>query len=156
ATIPDSSTPPFNAEHTPRHAAGLPAGAGVTAPSASAAHEAAGPASSPDPADFPGSYRPRIGRIPILDLRPQLADHLFPAKSYEGDVVPFSAVAFREGHDRIGVELIIASPAGQTRRIRMHPGAPGTDRWETTLQPAEAGLHTWHVEAWADDIATWR
>ncbi|KAB1647928.1 alpha-1,4-glucan--maltose-1-phosphate maltosyltransferase [Pseudoclavibacter endophyticus] len=92
----------------------------------------------------------------MLDLRPQLADNLFPAKSYEGDVVPFSAVAFREGHDRIGVELVIASPSGRTRRVRMQPGAPGTDRWETTVQPAEAGLHTWHVEAWGDDVATWR
>ncbi|MDO5051819.1 MAG: alpha-1,4-glucan--maltose-1-phosphate maltosyltransferase [Pseudoclavibacter sp.] len=92
----------------------------------------------------------------MLDLRPQLPDDAFPAKSRVGEVVPFSCTAFREGHDRIGVDLVIRSPGGDRRRFRMHEGAPGTDRWHALAQLHETGLHEWHVEAWGDDVASWR
>ena len=83
------------------------------------------------PETFPGSgYTPVVGRIPIFKLRPQIEDELWPTKAVEGDVIPFSCVSFREGHDLIGVELVINTPDGETARHRMHPGAPGTDSWE--------------------------
>lgn len=106
---------------------------------------------------FPGSgYTPVFGRIPILELQPQLIDDLFPTKGYQGEVIPFSAVAFREGHDSIAVELVVDTPAGTRLRQRLEPGPPGTDRWVGELQVTEQGLHRWHVEAWSDEYATWR
>ena len=162
ATTPDASAFPPVPQPEPAGTLAAPAG---TADTTDAPADATGvpPASAlPEPAavepgtPFPGTYTPRIGRIPILDLQPQLVDDLFPTKGYEGDVIPFSAVAFREGHDRIGVELVIEAPSGRTHRVRMAPGAPGTDRWVTTFQVTERGRHTWHVEAWGDDVATWR
>src|SRR5699024_2528347 len=95
---------------------------------------------------FPGSgYEPVYGRIPIMRLRPQIADNLFPSKAFAGEVVPFSCVSFREGHDRIGVELVLRSPAGDTRRKRMLPGRPGLDEWLTTAQLDQEGVWQWHV-----------
>ena len=106
---------------------------------------------------FPGSgYAPVYGRIPIMDLRPQIADQLFPTKAYVGEVVPFSCVAFREGHDKIAVDLVLSSPERIAQRIRMKPGRPGLDEWRATAQLAIDGEWTWHVEAFGDDFATWR
>ena len=85
------------------------------APAAKPASAAAVATALPPTGDaFPGSgYVPVIGRIPILDLQPQLVDNLFPTKGYVGDVVPFSCVAFREGHDIIGVELVLTEPGAE-------------------------------------------
>lgn len=96
-----------------------------------------------------------MGRIPILEPRPQITDNLFPAKAYQGEVVPFSCVAFREGHDVIGTQLVLTDPHGESRRIRMHAGRPGLDEWVTTVQVQETGDHHWYVEAFGDDYATW-
>ena len=123
---------------------------GAAAPAAEAA--------APQRADgFPGSgYTPVYGRIPIMELRPQLPDRLFPTKAYAGEVVPFSCVAFREGHDKIGVELVLTGPEGLARRIRMRPGRPGHDEWLAVAQLHDEGVWTWHTEAFGDDFATWR
>src|SRR5690606_17313884 len=42
------------------------------------------------------------------------------------------------------------------QRVRMQPGAPGTDRWHATVTPDRPGAWTLHVEGWGDPIATWR
>ncbi|ERG63429.1 hypothetical protein L332_03055 [Agrococcus pavilionensis RW1] len=95
------------------------------------------------------------GRIPVLDLYPQQPGNTFPAKAVEGDVIPFRAVAFREGHDRIGVTLVLRSPSGRERRVPMEPLGDGFDRWQALAQVDERGTWRWHVEAWADEWATW-
>jgi starch synthase (maltosyl-transferring) len=38
----------------------------------------------------------------------------------------------------------------------MVAGAPGTDRWHSTVTPTEPGLWSFLVEAWSDPFATWR
>src|SRR3954452_12115645 len=73
-------------------------------------------------------YEPKLGRIPIRALAPQQPGNLWPAKAYRGEVVPFEATVFREGHDLLGVSLVITSPGGSTVTHRMLPMAPGTDR----------------------------
>ncbi|MGM1030587.1 MAG: alpha-1,4-glucan--maltose-1-phosphate maltosyltransferase [Actinomycetota bacterium] len=95
------------------------------------------------------------GRIPVLDLAPQQPGNRFPAKAVVGDVVPFQAVAFREGHDRIGVTLVLRSPSGVEHREPMEPLLDGFDSHRALAQVDEQGMWTWHVEAWADEWATW-
>ena len=97
----------------------------------------------------------RAGRIPVFDLSPQLADDLWPAKAFAGEVVPFAATAFREGHDRIGVELLLTSPSGVTETRRMVAGPTGTDRWLTSARLDEVGGYRWRVRAFADDYLSW-
>jgi len=97
-----------------------------------------------------------IGRIPVLDLSPQLNDNLWPARAFVGEVVPFAATAFREGHDLIGVSLVLTAPDGTSSAHPMALGAPGTDRWEVRVPVTSQGTWTYRVRAYADDFATWQ
>jgi starch synthase (maltosyl-transferring) len=100
-------------------------------------------------------FEPRIGRIPIRHLTPSLPDNLWPSKAFSGEVVPFGATVFREGHDQLGVDLLLVDPDHHQSEYRMRPGAPGLDRWLAEAQLDKTG--TWHfrVQAWSDDWATW-
>ncbi len=91
----------------------------------------------------------------MLDLSPQLADNLWPVRAFMGEVVPFAATAFREGHDLIGVTLLLSAPDGTFRSHPMALTAPGTDRWGTQAQLDQQGTWEYRVGAYADDWATW-
>ena len=117
--------------------------------SSAAATEAA--PSAPEP----GPYEPLLGRIPILELSPQVDEGLWAATAFSGEVIPFRATAFREGHDKIGVDLILLDPAGQQTEHHMHPLTAGTDRWEAEVQLDQTGLWRYRVQAYADEYATW-
>jgi starch synthase (maltosyl-transferring) len=101
------------------------------------------------------TWQPVLGRIPILDLSPQQPDDLWPAKAFDGEVLPFSATVFREGHDRLGAEVVIEDPAGTTTRRRMALIEPGVDRWTALHRIEGTGVWTWYVRAWSDDWASW-
>ena len=100
-------------------------------------------------------YEPKLGRIPIRGLSPQQPDGLWPAKAYRGEVVPFEANVFREGHDLIGVRLVLVDPEGRRTTYRMRGTVPGTDRWRAEAQVPIAGEWQWFVRAFNDDWATW-
>ncbi|HSP52709.1 MAG TPA: maltotransferase domain-containing protein [Cryobacterium sp.] len=93
--------------------------------------------------------------MPILDLSPQLNDNLWPAKAFVGEAVPFAATAFREGHDLIGVMLLLTAPDGTESQHPMSLKAPGTDRFETLVTLGAQGRWQYRVRAYADDWATW-
>ncbi|WP_407929754.1 alpha-1,4-glucan--maltose-1-phosphate maltosyltransferase [Leifsonia xyli] len=101
-------------------------------------------------------YEPLLPRIPILGLRPQVDEGHWAATAFSGEVVPFSATAFREGQDRIGVDLLLLDPGGEQTEHRMHAVAPGTDRWEAEVPLRQEGLWHYCVQAYADEYATWR
>ena len=96
-----------------------------------------------------------FGRIPIERVSPAVDGGSFAAKAFAGEVIPFSAVIFREGHDSLGAEVLLTSPTGKTTIHRMHPGAPGSDEWKTRIQLNELGTHTFLVRAFGDDFDTW-
>lgn len=96
------------------------------------------------------------GRIPVTRLTPAVPDPRWHPKAFEGEVVPFRATVFREGHDRVGAMLVINGPSGVEQRHRMAPLAPGTDRWEALVRLDETGEWRWHVTGFDDEIATWR
>jgi starch synthase (maltosyl-transferring) len=96
-----------------------------------------------------------FGRIPIERVSPAVDGGSFAAKAFAGEVIPFSAVVFREGHDSLGAEVLLTSPTGKTTIHRMHPGAPGSDEWKTRIQLNELGAHTFLVRAFGDDFDTW-
>lgn len=100
-------------------------------------------------------YEPKIGRIPIRDLSPRQPEDLWPAKAFAGEVVPFEATVFREGHDLIGVDLILTDPSGASTVHRLHPIGEGIDRWRTEAVLAVKGNYSWLISAWNDDWATW-
>ncbi len=112
-------------------------------------------ASRAEPAVANGGPALRIGRIPIRHLAPQQPDRLWPAKAYVGEVVPFEATVFKEGHDEIGVRLLLTSPSGATTTHVMSATAPGTDRWAVAALVDEEGTWRWRVRAFRDDWSSW-
>ncbi len=69
--------------------------------------------------------------------------------------MPFRVVAFREGHDRIGVHVRLTSPMGVESLHRMTALADGTDRWQADIALDAQGTWQYCFEAFADDFATW-
>lgn len=103
-----------------------------------------------------GSVAAVIGRIPILDVEPAVECGRRPAKAVTGEIFQVSATVFREGHGIIGVGAVLRDPERNTSPVRaMRLLAPGTDRYGTDVAMTREGLWRFHVEAWADPIASW-
>ncbi len=98
-----------------------------------------------------------IGRIPILDVAPAVDCGRRPAKAVTGESFQVSATVFREGHGVIGAGVVLRDPAGgRGPLIPMTELAPGTDRYGADVTVGETtGMWRFHVEAWADPIASW-
>ena len=95
-----------------------------------------------------GRTHPRHGREPVVDRGRQ------PAKATVGEPFPVSATVFREGHDKLGAEVVLTGPDG----VRRRPGPrwPSTtarpDRYEAWVTPDAEGAWTFEVQAWSDPI----
>ena len=96
-----------------------------------------------------------IGRLPILGVKPSVESGRWPAKAFQGEVIPFSANVFREGHDALGVELLLTAPNGKQQTHRLSPGALGSDLWHTKVQLDEQGIWRFQIRAFADEYETW-
>ncbi len=96
-----------------------------------------------------------LGRIPISSLKPEVDGGLFPAKAYLGEVIPFGATVFREGHDKVGADLIVSSPTGKIISKRLVETFPGSDFFEARLLINEVGTWRYEVLAYGDDFASW-
>ncbi|WJY40764.1 alpha-1,4-glucan--maltose-1-phosphate maltosyltransferase [Streptomyces sp. P9-2B-2] len=98
-----------------------------------------------------------IGRIPVLDIRPQIDCGRRPAKAVVGETFEVSATIFREGHDAVAANVVLRNPAGRCGPwTPMQERAPGSDRWSAEVTPGIEGRWTFTVEAWSDPVATWR
>ena len=97
-----------------------------------------------------------IGRIPILDVQPVLADGR-PAKAVPGEIFEVSATVFREGHESLAAAAVLYQPDGQRQPlVPMAEVAPGTDRHAAEVTADCVGQWRFAVEAWGDPIAHWR
>ena len=104
-----------------------------------------------------GSVTSVIGRIPILDLEPAVDCGARPVKAVAGETFAVSATVFREGHGLIGVAAVLRDPErNRGPLVRMRELAPGTDRYGADVTVTAEGLWRYHVEAWADPIASWQ
>ena len=63
-----------------------------------------------------------VGRIPVMDVMPLVDLGRLPAKATAGEPLPVSATVFREGHDKLGAEVVLVAPDGTPRPpVRMTP-----------------------------------
>ncbi|WP_183100249.1 maltotransferase domain-containing protein, partial [Nocardioides pelophilus] len=63
-----------------------------------------------------------VGRIPVIDVHPLVDNGRLPAKATVGEPFPVSATVFREGHDRLGAEVVLVDPTGARRSpTRLQP-----------------------------------
>ncbi|WP_166025999.1 alpha-1,4-glucan--maltose-1-phosphate maltosyltransferase [Streptomyces chilikensis] len=98
-----------------------------------------------------------VGRIPVEDVRPRVADGQRPAKAVAGESFEVTATVFREGHDAVAANVVLRDPDGRPGPwTPMREVAPGTDLWAGTVTPDRTGRWTFTVEAWSDPVATWR
>lgn len=91
----------------------------------------------------------------MLRARPAAPDPRFTPTAFSGEVVPFRVVAFREGHDRIGVHVRLTSPTGNVSLHRLEPTSDGFDTWRTDIVLTETGIWQFRYESFADEFATW-
>ncbi|MDD1060755.1 alpha-1,4-glucan--maltose-1-phosphate maltosyltransferase [Streptomyces cocklensis] len=98
-----------------------------------------------------------IGRIPVLDVAPAVDGGRRPAKAVVGESFEVSATVFREGHDKLGANVVLRGPTGRIGPwTPMHELAPGSDRWGAEVVAATPGRWTYTVEAWSDPVGSWR
>ena len=99
-----------------------------------------------------------IGRIPIEEISPVVAfgGEFVPVKAIAGEAIPICATVFREGHDGLGVQAVLADSGGnELARVRMHEIWPGTDRYEARVTPPTIGDFSFFIEAFDDPFLTW-
>jgi starch synthase (maltosyl-transferring) len=106
----------------------------------------------------------KAGRIPVVDVQPAVDCGRYPAKAAVGETIAVSATVFREGHDAVGANVVLRSPAsksggkGGDKKAPWAPMrlvAPGVDRWSAEVTPDAEGDWTFYVEAWDHPLGTW-
>ena len=97
-----------------------------------------------------------VARFGIDDVRPQVSGRTLPAKAVVGEVVPVSALVWREGHDAVAATLVLVSPSGEQFAVPMHQEVYRPDYVHGVFVPHEQGLWCYRVDAWSDVMATWR
>ncbi|WP_254359656.1 alpha-1,4-glucan--maltose-1-phosphate maltosyltransferase [Microbacterium hominis] len=95
-------------------------------------------------------------RVPLAKPSPSVPWGAFVPKAYAGEVVPFRVTSFREGHDRIGVQLRLTAPSGDVSLHRLHALHDGFDQWETHVALLEEGIWRFRFESFGDDFGTWQ
>ncbi|NUP34734.1 MAG: alpha-1,4-glucan--maltose-1-phosphate maltosyltransferase [Streptomycetaceae bacterium] len=133
-----------------------PKSAAVPERSSGAADATAAPAHAPA-VPLAAGPEPMIGRIPILDVQPLVDCGTRPARCVVGETFEVAATVFREGHDALGVNLVLRDPRGRAGQfLPMTEAAPGTDRYRVEITPPAEGMWSYAVEAWSDPVGTWR
>lgn len=95
-------------------------------------------------------------RVPLAQPAPSVPWGDFRPKAFTGEAVPFRVTAFREGHDRIGVQVRLFAPSGDESLHRLRPLLDGWDRWQAEVAVLEEGVWRFRFEAFGDDFATWQ
>ncbi|WBU39365.1 alpha-1,4-glucan--maltose-1-phosphate maltosyltransferase [Homoserinibacter sp. YIM 151385] len=88
-------------------------------------------------------------------MTPAQPERRWRAKAFEGEIVPFGATVFKEGHDLLRVEVELRDPDGAVTRRRLAAGASGTDRWQAHVPITAPGDWRFRILAARDDWATW-
>src|SRR6478736_3069425 len=98
-----------------------------------------------------------VGRIPVMNVTPLVDLGRLPAKATVGEPFPVTATVFREGHDKLGAEVVLTAPDGRRRPpVRMAKDPEVPDRYSAWVPPDQPGAWTFEVVAWSDPVATWQ
>ena len=100
-----------------------------------------------------------IGRIVIEDIRPQVDGGLFTSRAVAGETVPVEATIFRDGHNEVvaaAVRLKGPGDRGPGQLIHLVEVNHGLHQWRGEITLPRTGLWSFVIEAWTDEVATWR
>ena len=124
-------------------------------PASASLSSASVPASSPAAASEPTGLDGGVGRIPIMGVQPVVDGGRFPASCVDGETVTITANAFREGHDAMGVQVVLVDPEGREERVPMVSTNPGLDLWEAAVRPETTGHWSFRIEAYSAPYDSW-
>ncbi|HQR80078.1 MAG TPA: DUF3416 domain-containing protein, partial [Actinomycetota bacterium] len=96
------------------------------------------------------------GRFTVLDVWPRVEGGRRPVKAAVGELVMVNCVAFREGHDKLGLDLVATDSHGRSVRSPMVARDNGTDLWDGNFRPNTEGEWSFSLVAYSDILATWR
>ena len=92
-----------------------------------------------------------------MDVMPLVDRGRLAAKATVGEPFPVTATVFREGHDKLGAEVVLLDPTGTRRApVRMEKEGEEPDRWIAWVTPDAEGAWSFEVHAWSDPLATWQ
>ena len=97
-------------------------------------------------------------RFPISDIQPTVyfEGRFRAVKAVSGENIPVQATVTREGHDALGVQIVLTDSSGrEVSRNLAREIWPGTDRYEAVVQPDSQGAWSFHIEAFDDPFSTW-
>lgn len=97
-------------------------------------------------------------RLGIDDVRPRIDNGNLPVKAVVGEVIPVTALVWREGHDAIAATLNVwsARDPQTVATSTMAKDRDIQDRVHGIFTPGTEGSWYYRVDAWSDPIATWR
>src|SRR4029450_4000376 len=96
--------------------------------------------------------------IVIEDIRPQVDCGQFTSRAVAGDTVPVEATIFRDGHNE-GVAAAVRLTGPGDRKGQLIPlteGKHGLHQWRGEMTLPRSGAWSFTIEAWTDEVATWR
>jgi starch synthase (maltosyl-transferring) len=97
-----------------------------------------------------------VGRIPVLDVTPQLEGGTYPTKAAVGEPFEVSALVIREGHDAHAAEVVLIDPEGGRRPpLLMRRDPAEADRYRATVVADVEGAWGFEIHGWSDPYATW-
>lgn len=111
-----------------------------------------------DARDVRPSQEPlRFQPIVVERVRPCIDGGDAAVKRIIGDVLRCSADVFKDGHDELGVALLVRGPGDEAfLQIPMSLVRPGLDEWSGEIVLDRIGAWRFAVEAWVDAYETWR
>jgi len=95
------------------------------------------------------------GRFHIEDVYPSVDCGRFPVKRISGEPIEVWADILREGHDVLAAQLLWRREHDASW-LRVPMRLHSNDRWTASFVPEATGFHTYVIEAWTDEFATWR
>jgi starch synthase (maltosyl-transferring) len=97
-----------------------------------------------------------VGRIPVLDVTPQIEGGRYPAKAAVGEPFEVTALVLREGHDAHSAEVVLVDPTGRRRAPQLMQKVPSeADRWRATVSADVEGAWGFEIHGWSDPYGTW-
>ena len=96
-------------------------------------------------------------RLGIDDVRPLISAGSVASKAVVGEVIPVTALVWREGHDAVSATLSAwAARTTATSSVTMQVDPDDQDRVHGVFTPGAQGTWYFRVDAWSDPIATWK
>ena len=96
-------------------------------------------------------------RLGIDDVRPLISAGSVASKAVVDEVIPVTALVWREGHDAVSATLSAwAARSTATSSVTMQVDPKDQDRVHGVFTPGTQGTWYFRVDAWSDPIATWK